>query len=597
MNSKLRMRVASIALSGALVGGGLAIAPAVVPELPTTSASAHTGTLETSFTCLSDGTYEVLYKGETKSVPATGAGHTAKLTVGEIQPVGTTVTPATQTVTGNAKYSWKQIVPGTAKYAQSTAFLVWGDGAKSDPIGKITLKGDCKAEGPKPVVTLDGSATCEINGTYTAKWKVTITNYGALNEVDLKVIKHAPAGSLINGVDAQVWLNEWKEHYANHKLPPFPEGGVATFTQTNIPGTATSAMTGVQYDFKGGPSGDPEKTITLEGDCKAADPATGTVVVKGTYCDGPTSVGNNVVVTLEKGTTAERFVLDADGKTWISKGDVPAGTYGDSFIGSSGYPNTQKFVLTGKDGSQLTFGPYNFEAPRTDCEKVKTDVLIDYRGTCRYDADQDLSFKEVWLTFDNRDSNVAQSFTVAAPYGDLTRVVPAGERIEVRAQDGWEKGVEYRVTAGGKVFELTLPAFESCKPIVATAEVTLSGDVTCFATKTVEQKLSNAELFSVDGKEGAKLSDKPGTYELVYKAVGKALFGDGSVLKAVTVVIPALLTTGCDSLATTGVDPFGWILLSVGLIFAGLLLLDPKHRILNRIRSAFGGRKAAHRLA
>ncbi len=58
--------------------------------------------------------------------------------MGEIKPVGTSVSGAPDTVVGNTSYSWTQIVPGSAKYAQSTAFLTWGDGAKSDPIGTIT---------------------------------------------------------------------------------------------------------------------------------------------------------------------------------------------------------------------------------------------------------------------------------------------------------------------------------------------------------------------------------------------------------------------------------------------------------------------------
>jgi hypothetical protein len=119
-----------------------------------------------------------------------------------------------------------------------------------------------------PKATLSGVATCQADYTYSVLWTGTLSDYGALSEVDIKVIKHLPAGSLINGVDAQVWLFEWAEHSANHGLTSFPDGGVFTYTQTGIPGTATLATSSYQYDFKGGPSGDPEVTIELPGNCK-----------------------------------------------------------------------------------------------------------------------------------------------------------------------------------------------------------------------------------------------------------------------------------------------------------------------------------------
>jgi uncharacterized repeat protein (TIGR01451 family) len=107
-------------------------------------ASAHTGTLKTSYVCQTDGTYKITYSGSTSNVPTSGPGHVATLTIGEVQPVGTTISGAPATVTGNTSYGFSQVVPGTATSAQATAFLAWGDGAKSDPIGKVSLKGDCK---------------------------------------------------------------------------------------------------------------------------------------------------------------------------------------------------------------------------------------------------------------------------------------------------------------------------------------------------------------------------------------------------------------------------------------------------------------------
>jgi len=111
-------------------------------------ASAHTGTLTTSSVCQDDGTYKITYTGTTSNVPAHGSGHVATLTVGEIKPAGTTIAGAPATVTGNTTYGFTQTVPGTAKSAAATAFLVWGDGVKSDPIGTIALGGDCTPPAP-----------------------------------------------------------------------------------------------------------------------------------------------------------------------------------------------------------------------------------------------------------------------------------------------------------------------------------------------------------------------------------------------------------------------------------------------------------------
>jgi hypothetical protein len=124
--------------------GLLATGVAAVGMLMTAPlASAHTGTLVTSAVCNDDGTRLITYTGSTTSVPNSGPGHTATLQIGEIQPAGTTVDGAPNHVVGNTTYTFTQTVPGAATYAQATAFLVWGDGAKSDPIGKINLSNNC----------------------------------------------------------------------------------------------------------------------------------------------------------------------------------------------------------------------------------------------------------------------------------------------------------------------------------------------------------------------------------------------------------------------------------------------------------------------
>src|SRR5471030_565449 len=90
-----------------------------------TVASAHTGTLATTPVCQSDGTYKITYTGTTANVPASGLGHVATLSVGEIKPAGTKITGAPATVTDNTNYTFSETVPGTTTLAQDTAFLLW----------------------------------------------------------------------------------------------------------------------------------------------------------------------------------------------------------------------------------------------------------------------------------------------------------------------------------------------------------------------------------------------------------------------------------------------------------------------------------------
>lgn len=169
---------------------------------------------------------------------------------------------------------------------------------------------------------LSGIAACQEDGTYKVNWTVTLSNYGDHQEIDLKVIQHSPSGSLINGVDGQVWLYEWVEHSANHGLPPFPPGGIATFTQTNIPGTATSAKTMVQYDWKNGPSGDPVKEINLPGDCEPENPpqpedkVTYSEWVDGTWeCEDTSVVQTRTRTVTPYKLVENEWVLDSENST------------------------------------------------------------------------------------------------------------------------------------------------------------------------------------------------------------------------------------------------------------------------------------------
>jgi hypothetical protein len=157
-------------------------------------ASAHTGTLTTSSTCQPDGTYKVTYGGATKNVPSRGKGHTATLRVGEVKPVGNSIAGAPANVIGNTTYSFTQVVPGSTRSAQATAFLKWGDGAQSDPIGVITLGGGCKPPAPECVRDLN-------SGNVSAAYKDT--DFHA-------VVRYTGQKPICAGASKTVSLNSYK---------------------------------------------------------------------------------------------------------------------------------------------------------------------------------------------------------------------------------------------------------------------------------------------------------------------------------------------------------------------------------------------------
>lgn len=142
------------------------------------SASAHTGTLNTNVVCSTDGaTRTITYTGTTNSVPASGKGHTATLRVGELVPANSTISGVPGSVVGNTTYSFTQTVPGTTLSGQATAFLTWGDDAKSDPIGKWTASTPCAIPDKADAVASASStpATCTVDGSATfaienARW-------------------------------------------------------------------------------------------------------------------------------------------------------------------------------------------------------------------------------------------------------------------------------------------------------------------------------------------------------------------------------------------------------------------------------------------
>ena len=169
--SLMKRRIAA----GAVIATGL-----LGVGLPT--ASAHTaGDLKASGACQDNGKRLVTYTGTPTNVPASGDGHTATLTVIAILPIGSAISPLTQTVTGNATYTFTQTIDGSVKAAKATAHLVWGDRVTSNASAMVSFTEDCKpVVPPKPdplvEVTPSDSSDCDAR-TVTTTTVTTTTDW------------------------------------------------------------------------------------------------------------------------------------------------------------------------------------------------------------------------------------------------------------------------------------------------------------------------------------------------------------------------------------------------------------------------------------
>jgi hypothetical protein len=146
-------------------------------------AEAHTGTLGATAVCdTTTGTYVITYSGHTENVPATVGA--ATFTVGEVVPVGTTISGAPLTVLGNlTPYSFVQSnVPGTTTFAGATAFLAWPNGVKADPRGTIVLAGDC-AKTATPVTPSVTASSCTENGDVVSGGITIPTTTGVIYKI------------------------------------------------------------------------------------------------------------------------------------------------------------------------------------------------------------------------------------------------------------------------------------------------------------------------------------------------------------------------------------------------------------------------------
>lgn len=163
-------------------------------------------------------------------------------------------------------------------------------------------------------LSLKGVESCQADGTYTVTWTEDWTNVPAGAQVEAKVITHTPAGTKLGGgsiapADSQLQLSRWQSHQANgpsvYGVGTPVNGEVKiVFTQTGIPGTATSAGVTVQSDWTDGfNSSDDNGKVTLRGNCTVpvAKDAVFTVSTTPGTCEAPGTLvygtSQNVTVT------------------------------------------------------------------------------------------------------------------------------------------------------------------------------------------------------------------------------------------------------------------------------------------------------------
>ncbi|NNC13473.1 hypothetical protein HII28_16520 [Planctomonas sp. JC2975] len=126
-----------------------------------------------------------------------------------------------------------------------------------------------------------GTAQCQTDGTYTVTWTYTQTQTPNGDEADVKVITHSPEPSTLyasavgvsHPVDGQLWLNAWRSHQnsgGQSGIPARTGNWTASFTQSEIKGSAKAAEVAVQTDWRGWKSADSGGTVQLGGDCAVA---------------------------------------------------------------------------------------------------------------------------------------------------------------------------------------------------------------------------------------------------------------------------------------------------------------------------------------
>ena len=158
-------------------------------------ASAHTSKVTGVAVCEADGTYSVEWTYNATNVPNGVEAETKAMTTnqGSLAPIdgvnkGGQIflsvwsqhqinVPGAPVKTGNWSAKFKTVgIPGTFSGDVTTMVQTdWLNGPSEDPVGKVTVKGDCKTPPVKvypPVITpvapsFTTAATCDTDGTYT----------------------------------------------------------------------------------------------------------------------------------------------------------------------------------------------------------------------------------------------------------------------------------------------------------------------------------------------------------------------------------------------------------------------------------------------
>jgi len=146
---------------------------------------------------------------------------------------------------------------------------------------------------------------------------------------------------------------------------------------------------------------------------------------------------------------------------------------GDTFFETARNTKETMIISWGKDGSGVKPGRVVKAASGSDLPNTSPSCAIIAPSAsiavteCVYDPNGKAAFREVRITFDNRQSNVPVAFTVPW-FARFDKTLEAGETFTFRAANMWPKGGGYSVVANGQTFRL---------PIVGCVEPTKPADV------------------------------------------------------------------------------------------------------------------------
>jgi len=602
MLKKLLAGVSALALSLGMIA--LVAAPA----------SAHTGTLSVSAVCQDGGTYLVTYSGATTNVPATGPGHTATLTVGEIQPVGATAVGAPATVVGNTTFGWTETVPGSTTYVQSTAFLAWGDDAQSDPQGTKHLDGTCADTSDSKMITYchyDGSNDNGGSGKYSSHTTSLWPFYHA-GHID-HVNDIFPAGSVVKKGVTYSWNAQGDQSLLQYPNCAIPMDATASISITAPGCDANSAASVVGANFV---------PVTLD---QTVGPHDVTVFATSghTFADGTTSVVLHyeivagpvtqhtdpkapcfaaIPVVATPGHSEASCVVDQPGVITSGSYTIPttagitwtvtvdglsaSSAAGSHNVGPSAHIVIDAAAQTGYSLSGQTHFDWTLTGPSNDC--LVNAIPVDPGHTdqiCTVDEHDHGSFTSgtiilpdtvgVRYAIDGTVPDPATGTPVAG--GTAYDVIPGKHFVSATALTGYTLDASYTGP-----FPVTIAAALACGDLVDHPFVTpivTSVQMSCSAggSYTLSNNLdaANGIIWTVDGSPVA-----PGTHTVanaqtvtVHAEANGPAYGLDGTQQDWPLHFSAPATCDLKTLALTGSAPVGGIVLGYFLLVAGLGLV------------------------